>query len=111
MKRYTMLASALMMSTMLAAGAAQAKTLVYCSEGSPEDSTPAFIPPARPSMLVRPVYNQLVEFERGTTNVDPGPCRKLGSFRRRSRIHLPSAQGRQVSYHRLLHPDARLQRR
>ena len=41
MKRITTLASALLVSTMLAAGGAQAKTLVYCSEGSPENFTPA----------------------------------------------------------------------
>ena len=47
------------------------------------------MPPAR-------VYNQLVEFERGTTNVDPGPRREMGRLRRRQDHHLPSAQGRQV---------------
>lgn len=41
MKRTITLASALLVSTMLAAGAAGAKTLVYCSEGSPENFTPA----------------------------------------------------------------------
>jgi dipeptide transport system substrate-binding protein len=72
MKRYTMLASALMMGTMLAAGAAHAKSLVYCSEGSPENFTPALNTTGTSLDAARPVYNQLVEFERGSTNVVPG---------------------------------------
>ena len=72
MKRYTMLASALMLGTMLAAGAAHAKSLVYCSEGSPENFTPALNTTGTSLDAARPVFNQLVEFERGTTNVVPG---------------------------------------
>jgi dipeptide transport system substrate-binding protein len=72
MKRITTLASALLVSTMLAAGGAQAKTLVYCSEGSPENFTPALNTTGTSLDAARPVFNQLVEFERGTTNVVPG---------------------------------------
>jgi dipeptide transport system substrate-binding protein len=72
MKRYTVLASALMMGTMLAAGAAHAKTLVYCSEGSPENFTPALNITGTSLDAARPVFNQLVEFARGSTNVVPG---------------------------------------
>jgi dipeptide transport system substrate-binding protein len=72
MKRITTLASALLVSTMLAAGGAQAKSLVYCSEGSPENFTPALNTTGTSLDAARPVFNQLVEFERGTTNVVPG---------------------------------------
>ncbi|WP_371345339.1 ABC transporter substrate-binding protein [Ancylobacter sp. IITR112] len=48
-----------------------AKTLVYCSEGSPENFTPALNTTGTSFDAARPVYNQLVEFERGTTNVAP----------------------------------------
>lgn len=72
MKRYTVLVSALMMGTMLAAGAAHAKTLVYCSEGSPENFTPALNITGTSLDAARPVFNQLVEFARGSTNVVPG---------------------------------------
>jgi dipeptide transport system substrate-binding protein len=71
MKRVAMLASALMLGTMLA-GAAHAKSLVYCSEGSPENFTPAMNTTGTSLDAARPVYNQLVEFERGSTNVVPG---------------------------------------
>ena len=81
MKRYTMLASALLLGTMLAAGAASAKTLVYCSEGAPKTSLRRSTPPAPAFDAARPVYNQLVEFERGTTNVDARPRREAGKFR------------------------------
>ncbi len=72
MKRYAMLASALMMGTILAAGAVDAKSLVYCSEGSPENFTPAINTTGTSLDAARPVFNQLVEFERGSTNVIPG---------------------------------------
>jgi dipeptide transport system substrate-binding protein len=72
MKRYTLLASALLLGTMLATGAATAKSLVYCSEGSPENFTPALNTTGTSLDAARPVFNQLVEFERGSTNVVPG---------------------------------------
>ena len=76
MKRYTMLASALLLGTMLATGAASAKSLVYCSEGSPENFTPALNTTGTSLDAARPVYNQLVEFERGSTNVVAGLAEK-----------------------------------
>ena len=55
------------------AGAAHAKTLVYCSEGSPEGFDPALYTAGTTfNASSRPVYNRLVEFERGTTNIIPG---------------------------------------
>ncbi|MCK0196248.1 ABC transporter substrate-binding protein [Ancylobacter sp. 6x-1] len=51
---------------------AYANTLVYCSEGSPENFTPALNTTGTSFDAARPVYNQLVEFERGTTKVVPG---------------------------------------
>ena len=56
----------------LAAGAS-AKTLVYCSEGSPEGFDPAlFTAGTTFDASSRPVYNRLVEFESGTTDTIPG---------------------------------------
>ena len=52
--------------------AASAKTLVYCSEGSPENFTPAINTTGTSFDAARPVYNRLVEFRRGTTEVVPG---------------------------------------
>lgn len=60
------------MLTVLAAPAYAAKTLVYCSEGSPENFTPALNTTGTSFDAARPVYNQLVEFERGSTKVVPG---------------------------------------
>jgi dipeptide transport system substrate-binding protein len=62
---------ALALSTVLA-GAAQAKSLVYCSEGSPENFTPAINTTGTSLDAARPVYNQLVQFVPGTTDVEPG---------------------------------------
>jgi dipeptide transport system substrate-binding protein len=49
-----------------------AKTLVYCSEGSPENFTPAINTTGTSFDAARPVHDQLVIFERGTTKVVPG---------------------------------------
>ncbi len=56
-----------------ALGAAQAKTLVYCSEGSPEGFNPAFYTAGTTfDASGRQIYNRLTEFERGGTKVVPG---------------------------------------
>ena len=75
MKRTTYLAAAAVLALGMA-GAAQAKTLVYCSEGSPENFNPQINTTGTSFDAARPVYDQLVEFERGTTNVVPGLAEK-----------------------------------
>jgi len=56
----------------VAAMTAQAKTLVYCSEGSPEGFNPALYTSGTTfDASSRPVFNRLVEFERGTTTTVP----------------------------------------
>ncbi|PHP67904.1 ABC transporter substrate-binding protein [Zhengella mangrovi] len=66
----------LLAATILAAGfatAASAKTLVYCSEGSPEGFDPALYTAGTTfDASSKPVYNRLVEFKRGTTEITPG---------------------------------------
>ena len=50
-----------------------AKTLVYCSEGSPEGFNPAlFTAGTTFDATSRQVFDKLVEFERGTTKIVPG---------------------------------------
>lgn len=61
---------------MLATTSLSAKTLVYCSEGSPENFTPALNTTGTSLDAARPVFNQLVEFERGSTKVVPGLAEK-----------------------------------
>ena len=71
MKTKTWLGLALT-AALLASTAVSAKTLVYCSEGSPENFTPAINTTGTSFDAARPVYNRLVEFKRGTTEVVPG---------------------------------------
>lgn len=60
----------------LAAGA-QAKTLVYCSEGSPEGFNPQlFTSGTTYDASSVPIYNRLVEFKTGTTEIEPGLAEK-----------------------------------
>jgi dipeptide transport system substrate-binding protein len=52
--------------------AASAKTLVYCSEGSPEGFNPALYTAGTTfDVSSRQIFNRLVEFERGTTKIVP----------------------------------------
>ncbi len=55
---------------------AQAKTLVYCSEGSPEGFNPMFYTAGTTFDADRPIYDRLVEFKPGTTEVGPGLAEK-----------------------------------
>jgi dipeptide transport system substrate-binding protein len=57
---------------LVGATGASAKTLVYCSEGSPENFTPAINTTGTTFDAARPIYNRLTEFKRGTTEVVPG---------------------------------------
>lgn len=54
------------------AGAASAKTLVYCSEASPEGFDPGLYTAGTTfDAASRTVYNRLVEFKHGSTEVEP----------------------------------------
>ena len=54
------------------ANAADAKTLVYCSEGSPENFNPQINTTGTSFDTAYPVFNRLVEFKPGTTEIMPG---------------------------------------
>jgi dipeptide transport system substrate-binding protein len=57
---------------LLFSGSAAAKTLIYCSEGSPEGFTPALYTAGTTfDASSRQLFNKLVEFERGTTKIVP----------------------------------------
>lgn len=53
------------------------KTLVYCSEGSPEGFNPQlFTSGTTYDASSVPLYNRLVEFKTGTTEIQPGLAEK-----------------------------------
>ncbi|MGC6389984.1 dipeptide ABC transporter periplasmic-binding protein DppA [Ewingella sp. S1.OA.A_B6] len=59
------------------AASVQAKTLVYCSEGSPEGFNPQlFTSGTTYDASSVPIYNRLVEFKIGTTELVPGLAEK-----------------------------------
>ncbi len=60
------------LSALLGAGSATAKTLVYCSEGSPENFNPMINTTGTTFDANLPIYNRLVEFKPGSTDVGPG---------------------------------------
>ena len=69
-KRFAL--ATLALPVLMAAGAASAKTLVFCSEGSPENFYPGVNTTGTSFDGNEPIYNRLVEFERGGTKVVPG---------------------------------------
>jgi dipeptide transport system substrate-binding protein len=71
MKTRTLFRIALLATTMAFAGAANAKSLVYCSEGSPENFSPSINTTGTSLDAARPVYNKLVQFEPGSTTPKP----------------------------------------
>ena len=58
--------------TLAASSPLSAKTLVYCSEGSPENFTPAINTTGTSFDAARPVFDQLIEFQRGSSELMPG---------------------------------------
>lgn len=70
------LAAATVAAAALAVGfsgqAQAAKTLVYCSEGSPENFNPQLNTTGTSFDAARPVYDRLVDFVPGTTETRPG---------------------------------------
>ena len=52
--------------------AASAKTLVFCSEGSPENFSPMINTTGTTFAANRPIYSRLVDFKEGTTETQPG---------------------------------------
>ena len=69
MKYKLMLAAALLSASVFAgAGAASAKTFVFCSEGSPEGFDPGLYTAGTTfDASAHPIYNRLLEFKPGTT--------------------------------------------
>ncbi len=66
-------AAALGATLALVAQGAAGKTLVFCSEGSPENFYPAINTTGTSfDASAHPIFNRLVEFEYGTTKVGPG---------------------------------------
>jgi dipeptide transport system substrate-binding protein len=71
--RSKLLVAASCAALMAGAGAASAKTLVYCSEGSPENFYPAINDTGTSfDASSRQIYNRLLEFTRGSVDIEPG---------------------------------------
>lgn len=69
--RKTALMAALAVPVLMAFASASAKTLVYCSEGSPENFYPGINTTGTSFDANEQIYDNLVDFERGGTKVIP----------------------------------------
>ncbi|MGV3346863.1 dipeptide ABC transporter periplasmic-binding protein DppA [Enterobacteriaceae bacterium LUAb1] len=75
--QYRMFNAGLSAAALLMAASVQAKTLVYCSEGSPEGFNPQlFTAITTYDASSRQIYNRLVEFTPGTTELHPALAEK-----------------------------------
>ena len=63
---------AIALPALLALAPAAAKTLVYCSEGSPENFAPSVNTTGTSFDASEQIYDNIVDFERGGTKVVPG---------------------------------------
>ncbi|EUC97555.1 dipeptide ABC transporter periplasmic-binding protein DppA [Providencia alcalifaciens] len=73
MKKTGLLTVGLTLAALAVSASVQAKTLVYCSEGSPEGFNPQlFTSGTTYDASSIPLYNRLVEFKLGTTEIEPG---------------------------------------
>ncbi len=63
---------ALALPALMAAATVSAKTLVYCSEGSPENFYPGINTTGTSFDANSQLYSRIVEFERGGTKIVPG---------------------------------------
>jgi dipeptide transport system substrate-binding protein len=72
----SILLAAVCASAFIAAPAASAKTLIFCSEGSPENFYPGVNTTGTSFDGAEPIYDRIVEFERGGTKVVPGLAEK-----------------------------------
>jgi dipeptide transport system substrate-binding protein len=73
MKRTLLGAAAGLAMVVAFAAGAEAKTLVYCSEGSPEGFNPGLYTAGTTfDASSRTIFNRLVEFKLGTTEIRPG---------------------------------------
>lgn len=68
----TALLSACALAASMAMAPASAKTLVFCSEGSPENFAPSLNTTGTSFDVIQAVYDTVVQFERGSTKVVPG---------------------------------------
>jgi dipeptide transport system substrate-binding protein len=67
---------ALALPALLALSPVSAKTLVYCSEGSPENFAPSINTTGTSFDVTEQIYDNIVDFERGGTKVVPGLAEK-----------------------------------
>jgi dipeptide transport system substrate-binding protein len=67
---------ALALPALLALSPVSAKTLVYCSEGSPENFAPSINTTGTSFDVSEQIYDNLVHFERGGTKVEPSLAEK-----------------------------------
>jgi dipeptide transport system substrate-binding protein len=74
--RKSALLCAVALPALMAMSAASAKTLVYCSEGSPENFAPSINTTGTSFDANEQIYDNLVDFERGGTTVIPNLATK-----------------------------------
>jgi dipeptide transport system substrate-binding protein len=76
MKRQLLMVAAASALVLGMSAVANAKTLVYCSEASPEGFNPQFFDGGNTIDATRQIFNRLVQFKPGSTEIVPGLAEK-----------------------------------
>ncbi|WP_213989490.1 dipeptide ABC transporter periplasmic-binding protein DppA [Sodalis sp. dw_96] len=75
--KFSLINTAIKLGLILFSSSLAAKTLVYCSEGSPEGFNPQlFTSGTTYDASSIPIYNRIVQFKVGTTDIQPGLAEK-----------------------------------
>ncbi len=110
MKKMSVLLAATVLASAMAS-AAWSKTLVYCSEGSPEGFDPGIYTAGTTfDASSRTVYSRLVEFQHGKTEIEPGLAESWTVSDDGMVYTFKLASGRQVPDDRVLHTEPRSER-
>ena len=104
--KHSALVGTFCLATLLASSIAQAKTLVFCSEGSPENFYPAVNTTGTSFDANSQIYSRIVDFERGTTKVVPGLAERWDISPDGSQTAIPNHDPRHARI-RLVPLDAR----
>lgn len=79
--RYNLAYELSVVALLFVAGGAPAKTLVFCSEGDPGTLNPQIASTKTGMNAGRPIFNNLVEYEPGTTDLVPALAESLSISR------------------------------
>ena len=103
--------SIIVFTLLLAPASVFGKTLVFCSEGDPGTLNPQVASTKTGMNAGRPIFNNLVEYAPGTTDLTPSLAEVIVHLTGWQRVYVPFARRGKVPLQQNLHPNTRDERR